>query len=145
MARTNHRPEPTEASVGAWIAFWLQFAVLGLLAVLGLFFAGADAQPGDDCCGLILAVAAVLLALLRIKARFDGADIDWDSFLFVDDMANLVLAIVVFVILGVGGVIVAAGVGGGGLYAGGVALFAVSAIAVLLSMKQVFDKLDHSD
>jgi hypothetical protein len=144
MAQTTAGHVSPELSIGAWIAFWLQLVVLGLLAVLGAFFASADAEPGDYACGLILFVAAVWLALLRIKGRFDGAEIGWGSFLFVGDMANLVLAILVFAVLGIGGVIVAAAVGGGGLYAGGVALFAVSVAAALLSIKRVFDNLDRS-
>jgi hypothetical protein len=144
MAQTTAGREPAELGYGTWIAFWLQLIVLGLLVILGAFYASADAAPGDYACGLILAVAAVLLALLRVKSRFDGDAIGWNSFLFVDDVANLVPAIVVFIVLGLGGVIVAAAVGGGGLYAGGVALFAVSAIGILLSMKRVFDNLDRS-
>lgn len=143
MARGAAGPRPGEIGIGAWIASWLELIVLGLLVVLGACFASADAEPGDYACGLILVVAALLLALLRIKRRFDGADTGWRSFLLVDDGANLVLAIIVFVILGIGGVIVAAAVGSGGIYAGGVALFAVSVIAVLLSIKRVFDNLDR--
>lgn len=140
----NPGQAPAEQGIGGWIAFWLQLAVLALLAILGLFFASADAQPGDYACGLILAVAAILLALLRIKGRFDGNDIGWASFLFVNDMTNLFFAIVIFVVFGLGGMLVAASVGAGGLYAGGVALFAVCVVAILLSMKRVFDNLDRS-
>jgi hypothetical protein len=143
MAQTTAGHPPAELGIGAWIAFWVQLIVLGVLAVLGAVFAGADAEPGDYACGLILFVAAILVALLRIKGRFDGAGIGWSSFLFVDDGASLVLAIVVFIVLGIGGVIVAAAVGSGGIYAGGVALFAVSVIAILFSIKRVFDNLDR--
>ena len=143
MAQTTSGHEPAEPGYGAWIAFWLQLIVLGLLVVLGALYASADVEPGDYGCGLILLVAAILLALLRVKQRFDGNGMGWSSSLLVDDMASLVLAIVVFVVLGLGGVIVAAAVGAGGLYAGGVALFAASAIAILLSIKRVFDKREH--
>jgi hypothetical protein len=40
-------------------------------------------------------------------------------------------------------VLVAASVGGGSLYVAGVALFAISFVAILLLMKQVFDTLDR--
>jgi hypothetical protein len=143
MAQSSSGDDPAELSYGAWLAFWAQLVVLGLLAIVGAFYASADAQPGDYACGLTLSIAAILLALMRVKSRFDGNPIDWASFLFVGDMANLVLAIVVFVLLGLAGVFVAAAVGQGGLYVGGVALFIVCAIAVLLSMKQVFDNLDR--
>lgn len=144
QSRSGHEPDDNdELSYGAWLAFWAQLVVLGFLAILGAFYASTDAQPGDYACGLILSIAAIVLALLRVKARFDGDPLDWASFLLVDDMANLVAAIVVFVLLGLAGVFVAAAVGQGGLYAGGVALFIVCAIAALLSMKQVFNNLDR--
>jgi hypothetical protein len=142
-AQSPAGPAPEELGIGAWLAFWVQLVVLGFLAIVGAFFASADAAPGDDVCGLILSVAAVLLAFLRIKRRFDGSPAGWGSFLLVDDTANLVLIVIVFVILGLGGIFVAAAVGEGGLYVGGVALFAVSALAVLLSIKRVFDNLDR--
>ncbi|HTT79196.1 MAG TPA: hypothetical protein VMF86_05910 [Stellaceae bacterium] len=132
-----------EPEIGAWIAFWVQVAVLALLAILGAFFASAAFDPGNYACGLILTIAAILLLLLCIKGYFDGNPLYFGGFLLVDDMPNLVLAIVVFVALGLGGVFTAASVGGGGLYVAGVALFAVSALAILLSMRCVFDNLDR--
>ena len=131
------------AGVGAWLAFWLQLAVLAVLAVFGALFASADVAPGDYACGLILAVAAVLLILLHVKGYFDGDPAGFGGRLLVDDMPSLGLAVIVFAVLGLGGVFVAAAVGGGGLYVGGVALFAISALAILLSMKRVFDNLDR--
>jgi hypothetical protein len=143
MAQSRAGQAPDELDFGAWIAFWVQLVVLGFIAILGAFFASADAAPGDYACGLILSIAAFALAFLRIKGRFDGGSLDWAGFLPVDDVANLVLAIVVFVVLGLAGIFVAAAVGEGGLYAGGVALFVVSTIGILLSMKRVFDNLDR--
>jgi hypothetical protein len=131
------------SGVVPWIAFWLQLAVLAVLAVLGALFASADVAPGDYACGLILAVAAVLLMFLRVKGYFDGGPAGFSNSLLVDDMPSLGLTVIVFAALGFGGVFVAAAVGAGGLYVGGVALFAVSALAILLSMKRVFDNLDR--
>ena len=128
---------------GAWIGFWLQLIVLGACALLGAFYASADVDAGDYACGLILIVAALVLALMRLKARFDGRSADWADFVLVNDLRNLILAIVAFVILGLGGLIVAAGVDYGGLHNGGVALFVVSAVTVLLNIKRVFDNLDR--
>jgi hypothetical protein len=114
------------------------------LAIIGALFASAaDAAPGDYACGLILTLAAVILAFLRLKRRFDGGPLDWSSFLLVDDSASLVAAIVVFAFLGLAGAFIAAGVGYGGLYDGGVALFVVSVLGALLSIKRFFDVHDR--
>lgn len=143
MAQSRTGTQPEELGFAGWFAFWGQLIVLGFLAIVGAYFAGADAESGDYSCGLILTIAAILLAFLRLKARFDGAVLDWSSFLFVDDMMNLLAAIVVFVLLGLAGLFMAADSGAGGLYAGGVALAVVSAVAILLSTKRVFDNLDR--
>jgi hypothetical protein len=134
---------PGELGLCAWIGFWAQLAVLGLLAVLGAFFASADRAPGDYSCGLILSLAAIALAWMRLKHRLDGGAADWAGFLLVDDMANLVAVIVVFTIVALAGLFVANGVDYGGLHDGGVALFVVSGLAVFLSLKHVFDTLDR--
>ena len=139
-AATGPRGEP---SLNEWLCFWLQFAVLAGLAILGSLYASAGATGSDYACGLILAVASVLLLLLRVKGYFDGDGAGLSAALLVDDMPSLGVTIILFIVLGIGGVFVAAAVGGGGLYVGGVALFAVSAVAILLSMKRVFDRLDH--
>lgn len=138
----SHGQEATELDFGDWFAFWIELIVLGLCVVLGAVFASADAIPGDYACGLILALAAIGLGLLRIKARFDGVGSSCAELRLVDDWPSLGAVIVVFTILGLGGAIVAAGVGTGGLYSGGVALFVVSWLVVLGSMKHVFDKAE---
>jgi hypothetical protein len=132
-----------ELGYGAWILFWGELVALALMALLGAFFASADAAPGDYACGLILFLAAVALAFLRVKARFDGAAADCGSFLLVDDLPNLVAAIVVLTVLALAGLFVAAGFDYGGLHVAGVALFVTSGLAVFLDMKRVFDNLDR--
>ncbi len=132
------------AELCAWIAFWGQLVVLAVLAALGAAFASEDSAPGDYACGLLLSLAAIALAFMRLKTRFDGAAADWGSFLLVDDMANLLAVIVAFTILGLGGLFIAAGFDHGGLHDAGVALFAASGLAVFLSMKHVFDALDRA-
>jgi hypothetical protein len=126
----------------SWAAFWAQFIVLGLLAVVGAFFASDGGDPGDYSCGLWLSLAAVALAFLRLKQYFDDGRTDWSSFLFVDDMTNLIAVIIVFIVVGLAGLLIAAGSDSDSLQAAGVALFAASGIAVFLSLKHVFDKLD---
>jgi hypothetical protein len=127
----------------SWIGFWAQFIVLGLLAVVGAFVASQGGGPGDYACGLILSLAAIALAFLRLKQRFDGGPADWQSFLLVDDIANLTLAIAVFTALGLAGLFIAAGSHEGSLHMAGVALFLASGITVFLSLKHVFDNLDR--
>ncbi len=143
MSLTQHSLEARELGLCAWVCFWAELVVLAALAVLGASFASGDAAPGDGLCGVGLALAAAALAFLRLKARFDGGAGSWAGFLLVDDMPNLVLAIVVFVLLALAGLVAAAGSDHGGLHDAGVGLFAVSGVLVFLSMKRVFDNLDR--
>jgi hypothetical protein len=139
----NEANTESETGLCAWIAFWAQLVVLGGLAVLGAFFASKDSAPGDYACGLLLGLAAIVLAFMRLKNRFDGDAADWGSFLLVDDMPSLVAVIVIFTILGLAGLFTAAGVEEGGLHDGGVALFVASGLAVFLSLKHFFDTTDR--
>ena len=125
----------------SWIAFWSQFVLLALLAIIGAFVAGEGSEPGDETAGLWLSLAAVALAFLRLKQYFDAGRTDWQSFLLVENMLNLIAVIVVFAILGLAGLLIAAG-SQGSLHNGGLALFAASGLAVFLSLKHVFDKLE---
>jgi hypothetical protein len=132
-----------ERGYGAWFAFWAELVILALVAVVGAIFASTEAAPGDYTCGLVLILAAIALAFMRIKNRFDGGDPGWAGFLLVEDLANLMAIVVVFAILALAGLFVAAGVDHGGLHDAGVALFVTSGIAVFLSLKHVFDNLDR--
>ena len=136
-------PEPGTAGAGAWIIGWGEFVLLAFLAIVGAFFASADASPGDYACGMILMLAAIALAFLRLKARFDGISSNWAGSLLVDDWANLTAVIVVFVILGLVGFFLAAGFEYGGLHNAGLALFVVSGAAIFLNLKHVFDIQDR--
>src|SRR5436305_1450133 len=138
MNQSNTGLEQGELGVCAWIAFWAQLVALGFLAVVGAFFASADNAPGDYACGLALSLAAIALAFMRLKSRLDGGAADWAGFLLVDDMSNLVAVIVVFVVLALAGLFLAARFDRGGLHAGGVALFVASGLAVFLSLKHFF-------
>src|SRR5258708_18903560 len=125
----------------SWIGFWVQFVVLGLLAIIGAFFASRGGGPGDYACGLILSLTAIALAFLRLKQRFDGGPADWQSFLLVGDIANLTLAIAVFTALGLAGLFVAAGSAEGSLHMAGSALCLARRITRFLSPKNVLGKL----
>jgi hypothetical protein len=143
MRYSDVSAETEEPGYGVWLAFWGELIVLALLAVVGAFFASAEAAPGDYTCGLALSLAAIALAFMRVKHRFDGGDPGWAGFLLVDDLANLVAVVVVFAVLALAGLLVAAGVDYGGLHDAGIALFVASGIAVFLSLKHVFDNLDR--
>jgi hypothetical protein len=132
-----------ELGLGAWIAFWAQLVVLAIFALVGAAFASADNARGDYACGLLLSGASIALAFMLLMRRLDGAPANWASFLLVDDIANLVAVIVVFALLALAGLFVAAGFDRGGLHDGGVALFIASGLAVFLSLKHVFDNLDR--
>ena len=140
--------QPTTASTDelgycAWLLFWGRLVVLGFAAVLGAFFASADAAPGDETCGLLLAVAAVALAFMLLSRRFDGGPAGPGGFLFVDTLPGLLAATVIFAALALAGLAVAADYEYGGLHDAGVALAVVSALAVFLSIKHVFDAQDR--
>ena len=139
MNQSTVAPAAGESGLCAWFGFWWPFAALGFLAIVGAFFASSDNAPGDETCGLVLSLAAVALAFLRLKRHFDGAGGGWAGFLLVDDLPNLVVVIVVFAALALGGLVVAAGAEGSALQTAGVALSLASALAVLLSIKRVFD------
>jgi small-conductance mechanosensitive channel len=143
MDQSNAESGSSELGICAWIGFWAQLVVLGFVAVVGAFFASADSAPGDDTCGLVLTLAAIALAFMRLKSRFDGGPAEWGSFLLVDDMPNLVAVIVIFTVLALAGLFLAARFDHGGLHDGGLALFAASGLAVFLSLKHVFDNLDR--
>jgi hypothetical protein len=133
-------PQRPEERLGPWLGFWAQFVVLGALTILGLCIA-SDGEPGDYATGLMLAVGAVLLAFLRLKAHFDGTDDDWTSFLLVDRPAHLVVVIPLFTVIALAGLFMGAGAPGT-LQSAGVALFVVSGLVIFLSLKRVFDELD---
>ena len=143
MQQSGAPREPGERGYAAWFGFWGQLVVFGLLAVVGAFFASEDAAPGDYACGLILSIASIALAFLRIKYFFDGGDLDWTGFLLVENVANLLAVVTVFALLALIGLFVAARFDHGGLHNAGVALFVASGIGVFLSLKHVFDNLDR--
>lgn len=136
-------PPPPATGAGAWIVAWGELGLLGLLAIVGAFYAAEAATPGDYGCGMILIVASIALAFVRLKARFDGAPADWGGFLLVDDWANFTAITVVFAAVGLAGVLVSASYDRGGLHNAGIALFIVSALAVFLNLKHVFDILER--
>ena len=141
--QSNPRPVEAGREYWTWFGFWAELVVLGLLAIAGGYFASHGGGSGDYATGLVLGVAAIALAFLRLKRRFDGAPTRWDRVLLVDDTRNLVLVIAVFVALGLAGLFVAAAEADGSLHVAGVALFATSGLIVFLSLKNVFDNLDR--
>jgi hypothetical protein len=140
MDNARNTLQQSDQSYGTWFRFWGQFAVLGGLVILGLCV-GSDGDPGDYATGLLLAIGAILLAFLRLKAWFDGTSDDWTSFLLVDKPAHLVVVIPLFAVIALGGLFLAASAPGT-LQDAGIGLFVVSGLIVFLSMKRVFDKLD---
>src|SRR5438874_12431455 len=109
---SGHRPLPADPGSGLgreywlWFGFWAEFGVLGVLAIIGAYFAGRGGGPGDYAAGLILSLTAITLSFLRLKLHFDGGPTEWSQALLVDDMRNLALAIAVFAILGLAGLFI---------------------------------------
>jgi len=142
MDETGPTPDDADRAFWSWLGFWVQFVILGLLAVIGAFVASADAEPGDYQCGLLLSLGAVALAYLRLKHRLDGGALSWGNFLFVDDMKNLAVAIPLFAIIGLAGLFIARAWESGAMHAAGIGLFVVSGMVVFLDIKHVFDRMN---
>jgi hypothetical protein len=143
MLQSNERSDGLGREYWSWFVVWAEFVVLGLLAIVGAYFASQGGERGDYTAGLTLSLTAIALAFFRLKLRLDGMPGDWSGSLLVDDLRNLVLAIVVFAALGLAGLFVAAGSEEGSLHIAGVALFVTSGLVVFLSLKNVFDTLDR--
>jgi len=143
MDEPGSTPEDAERAFWSWLGFWVQFLILGLLAVIGAFVASGNARPGDYECGLLLSLAAITLAFLRLKHQLDGGSPGWDSFLLVDDMKNLALAIPLFTVIGLVGLFIADAWESGAMHAAGIGLFVVSGAIVFLDIKHVFDRIDR--
>ena len=144
MDETRQTPEDAERAFWAWLGFWVQFLVLAVLAVVGAFFAAADARPGDYQCGLLLSLGAAAMAFLRLKQRFDGGASGLGAFLLVDNMKNLALAVPLFTIIGLAGLFIARAWEEGAMHAAGLALFVASGVIVFLDIKHVYDRMDSS-
>jgi hypothetical protein len=144
MNETRQSPDDPERAFWAWLGFWVQFLILAVLAVLGAFFAAADVQPGDYLCGLLLLLGAVAMACLRLKERLDGGASGWSTFLLVDDMKNLALALPLFTIIGLAGLFIAHAWEEGAMHAAGLALFVASGVIVFLDIKHVYDRIDSN-
>ncbi len=142
MVETSRELEPAERAFWSWLGFWVQFLLLGLCVVIGAFAASRAEEPGGYAAGIVLILCALLLAFLRLKQRFDGGRSGWRSFLLVDNMKSLVVAIPTFAIIGLIGLFIASAWSYGSLHDGGIALFVVSGIIVFLDIKQVFDRMN---
>src|SRR5215471_10269921 len=81
MDRSSRRPDEAARAFWSWLSFWLQFLILGLLAVVGAFVASGAARHGEYPCGIVLSLAAIALGFLRLKHHFDSGDADWGNFL----------------------------------------------------------------
>jgi hypothetical protein len=141
MAETGRISDEAEHAFCSWLGFWIQFLILGVLAVIGAFVASEDARPGDYLCGMLLSLAAVALAFLRLKHRLDGGALGWGTFLLVDDMKHLALVIPLFAIIGLAGLFIAHSWESGAMHAAGLGLFVVSGAFVFLNIKRVFDRM----
>jgi hypothetical protein len=144
MAETRQTPDDAERAFWAWLGFWVQFLVLAVLAVVGAFFAAADARPGDYQCGLLLSLGAVAMAFLRLKQRFDGGASGLSALLLVDDMKNLALVVPLFTVIGLAGLFIAHAWEDGAMHAAGLALFVASGVIVFLDIKHVYDRMDSA-
>ena len=144
MDDTGRRPDEAARAFWSWLGFWVQFLVLAVLAVVGAFFAAADARPGDYQCGLLLSLGAVAMACLRLKQQLDGTAAGWSAFLLVDDMKNLALAVPLFIIIGLAGLFIAHAWEAGAMHAAGLVLFVASGVIVFFNIKHVYDRMDSS-
>jgi hypothetical protein len=138
----SRTPGGAERAFWSWLGFWIQFLILGVLAVIGAFAASENARPGDYLCGLLLSLGVVVLAFLRLKHRLDGEVLDWGAFLLVDNMKNLALAIPLFMVIGLAGLFIARAWESGAMHVAGLALFVASGVIIFLDIKRVFDRMN---
>jgi hypothetical protein len=143
MQAQHAAPESDGQTMCAWFGLWVPLVVLAGFAVLGAFVASESGTPGDYWCGLVLSICSLLLAFLRIKAHFDGAEGAARGFLLVDNPANLAIVVPLFAVLGLAGLFVAAAWDEGSLHNAGIAMFGASGLVVFLSLKSVYDALDR--
>jgi hypothetical protein len=142
MDETGRTSDNAERSFWSWLGFWIQFLILGVLAVIGAFVASEDARPGDYQCGVLLSLGAIALAFLRLKHRLDGGALGWGTFLLVSDMKHLAFVIPLFAVIGLAGLFIAHAWESGAMHAGGLGLFVVSGVMVFLNIKHVFDRMN---
>jgi hypothetical protein len=142
MDGTRQRPDDAERAFWSWLGFWLQILVLGVLAIVGAFAVSAADRPGDYACGMVLSLAAIALAFLRLKRRLDGSGSGWSDFLLVGDMWNLALVIPLFAVIGLAGLFIAHAWENGAMHTAGIALFIVSGAIIFLDIKHVFDRIE---
>jgi hypothetical protein len=142
MDETGRPPDDVERAFWSWLGFWIQFLILGLLAVIGAFVASEDARAGDYQCGLLLSLGAIALAFLRLKHRLDGGALDWGTFLLVDDMKHLAFVIPLFAVIGLAGLFVARAWESGAMHVAGLGLFVASGVIIFLDIKRVFDRMN---
>ena len=124
----------------SWLRFWVQLAVLAVLAIGGAFFASTGGQPGDYQSGLMLAAAAFVLAVLLVRRHLDGAPDDLASLVLVDDMSGLAFVIPLFAIAALAGLVIADTFQADPRYFFGLGLFLASLLIILLQIKHVFDR-----
>jgi hypothetical protein len=142
MDGLRQTPDPAERAFWSWLGFWLEILVLGVLAIIGAFAASAADRPGDYSCGMVLSLAAIALAFLRLKRRLDDDGCGWADFLLVGDMWNLALVIPLFTVIGLAGLFIAHAWESGAMHTAGIALFIVSGAIIFLDMKHVFDRTE---
>jgi hypothetical protein len=142
MDETSRTPDDAGRAFWPWLGFWLQFLILGVLAVVGAFVASGAERPGDYACGMLLSVSAIALAFVRLKHQLDGGEAGWTNFLLVDNMWNLALVIPLFTVIGLAGLFIAHSWESGAMHAAGVALFIASGGIIFLDVKHVFDRID---
>lgn len=140
MDESAGRREEADRFVWSWLRFWVQLAVLAALAIAGLFYASQGRQPGAYQSGLVLAVAAFLLALLLVRRRLDGGAGDLAGLLLVDDMNGLAIVIPLLAIAALCGLLIAAAFPLDPRYPFGLGLFGAGVLAILWQIKHVFDR-----
>src|SRR5260370_33909145 len=73
MTKTPPNPDDAERAFWFWLGFWLQILVLGVLAIVGAFAASRADRPGGYTGGMVLSLASVAVAFLRVKNRRGGS------------------------------------------------------------------------
>lgn len=142
MDEAGERAEDGDRGFWQWLRFWIELLILAVLAVLGAFFAARATVPGDYSSGMILILAAIALAFLRLKHRLDGGGQDWIGFVLVDRKRDLAIVLPLLALAAFAGLLVARAWRYGMAHEAGLGLFVVSAVLAFLNIKRVFDRID---
>lgn len=128
--------------VARWFAPWILAGVLVLVFAGGLWSASDAVDDGTYAVGLAAALLALLALIWELRAALGSGLGDVASRLLVDDEASLIVLIALFVVLALGGLVLAARSPSVAASGAGYGLFGFGLVFVFANLKHYFDRRD---